>query len=478
MISLIKNELKKIFSKTSVYVILFVTIGVCIASNVMSKKFERVDVPYSDQENEMYQSELNVAKSNGDEAYAIECQSYIESRTIATKYEEDSWQRYIIANKLKNIISDMLRTKDKDPESYAIYKEEYDKIIKRLEENDWRSFVEEELADINLQLEVESEGENKENLKDQKQVLEWRLEKNIPYGSNDINTYLQAWISSKTEIRQKEKQNYLSYDSKKTLQEHKETVEVCEYAIKNNINSNITKAGNVQLSMSLSNNANSILLNVFSDYGFFVLITVVIIAGTIVSEEFNKGTIKLLLVRPYKRTKILIAKFLTCIIMLFISLISLVVIQAIVGGIIYGFESYGEKIIMYNFNSNCIEKITAIRYLIMSALAVLPQYLLLMTLAFTISTTLTNTPMAIALPLLGSLGAGIIDALLYNNFEKAKILLYFVTPNWDLSMYAFGKLPTFEGLTLGFSISICVIYLIALLWISILSFKKRDIKNI
>lgn len=478
MISLIKNELKKIFSKTSVYVILFVTIGVCIASNVMSKKFERLDVPYSDQENEMYQSELNVAKSNGDEAYAIECQSYIESKTIATKYKEDSWQRYIIANKLKNIISDMLRTKDKDPESYAIYKEEYDKIMKRLEENEWRSFVEEELADINVQLEAESEGENKENLKDQKQVLEWRLEKNIPYGSNDINTYLQAWISSKTEIRQKEKQNYLSYDSKKTLQEHKEAVEVCEYAIKNNINSNITKAGNVQLSMSLSNNANSILLNVFSDYGFFVLITVVIIAGTIVSEEFNKGTIKLLLVRPYKRTKILIAKFLTCIIMLFISLISLVVIQAIVGGIIYGFESYGEKIIMYNFNSNCIEKITAIRYLIMSALAVLPQYLLLMTLAFTISTTLTNTPMAIALPLLGSLGAGIIDALLYNNFEKAKILLYFVTPNWDLSMYAFGKLPTFEGLTLGFSISICVIYLIVLLWISILSFKKRDIKNI
>ena len=29
------------------------------------------------------------------------------------------------------------------------------------------------------------------------------------------------------------------------------------------------------------------------------------IAGTIVSEEFNKGTIKLLLVRPYSRNKIL-----------------------------------------------------------------------------------------------------------------------------------------------------------------------------
>ncbi len=327
-------------------------------------------------------------------------------------------------------------------------------------------------------LETATEGEYKEDLKNQKQVLEWRLEKNIPYGSNNINAYLQAWISSKAEIRQMEKQNYLSYDSKKMLQEHKETVEVCEYAIKNNINSNITKAGNSQLKWSLSDNANILLLDVFSDYGFFIILTVVIIAGTIVSEEFNKGTIKLLLVRPYKRTKILIAKFLTCMIMLVISIISLAIIQTIVGGIIYGFESYGEKIIMYNFNSNSIEKIATIRYLIMNAIAMLPQYILLMTLAFAISTVLTNTPMAIALPILGIFGSEIINALLYTNFEKAKFLLYFVTPNWDLSMYAFGKLPMFEGLTLGFSISICVIYFAILLGMSILTFKNRDIKNI
>ena len=163
----------------------------------------------------MYQSGLDIAKSNGDEAYEIECQSYIDSRKIASKYDEDSWQRYIIANKLKDKISDMLRTKDKDPESYAIYKEEYDKIMKSLENDDWKSFVQEELVDINMQLETATEGEYKEDLKNQKQVLEWRLEKNIPYGSNNINAYLQAWISSKAEIRQMEKQNYLSYDSKR-----------------------------------------------------------------------------------------------------------------------------------------------------------------------------------------------------------------------------------------------------------------------
>ncbi len=42
-----------------------------------------------------------------------------------------------------------------------------------------KSFVQEELVDINMQLETATEGEYKEDLKNQKQVLEWRLEKKI-----------------------------------------------------------------------------------------------------------------------------------------------------------------------------------------------------------------------------------------------------------------------------------------------------------
>lgn len=61
---------------------------------------------------------------------------------------------------------------------------------------------------------------------------------------------------------------------------------------------------------------------------------------------------------------------------------------------------------------------------------------------------------------------------------KAKWLLYFVTPNWDLNIYAFGKMPPTPELSLPFSICICVIYFAILLWSSILVFKKRDIKNI
>lgn len=278
-------------------------------------------------------------------------------------------------------------------------------------------------------------------------------------------------------MRYFEKSYNPSHESQRENQADIETVAICEYAIKNGVDSNITEGGESQLKYSLSTDAKSLLLKVFDSYGFFIILASVIVAGTIVSEEFNKGTIKLLLVRPYKRTKILLAKFLTCIIVLILSYILIALIQTIAGGIVFGFDDYLEKTVIYNFNTSKLEKISIISYLIISGLAILPQYLLLMTLSFVVSILITNSPVAIALPFVGTIGAEIINALVVN-YSKARFLLCFVTPNWDLSMYMFGKLPILPGMTLGFSIGVCVIYFAIMVAIGMLVFKRRDIKNV
>lgn len=175
MISLIKNELKKIFSKKALYVVLFIAIAICIIANIMNKRFDHRSLRYTEQEIEIYQSQLENAKEIGDEEYARTCQSYLEARTIASKYDDDSWQRYIIANKLEQVINDMIRTEG--TEGYEIYKEEYDRIVECLEKDDWKVFAQEELEEINTQLQFTEDEEMKENLNNQKQVLEWRLEK-------------------------------------------------------------------------------------------------------------------------------------------------------------------------------------------------------------------------------------------------------------------------------------------------------------
>ena len=75
------------------------------------------------------------------------------------------------------------------------------------------------------------------------------------------------------------------------------------------------------------------------------------------------------------------------------------------------------------------------------------------------------------------MGAEIINEIAYH-FEKAKFLRFFVTPNWDLSIFLFGKLPEFEPISFWFSISICLIYFVIMMFMSIIVFNKREIKNI
>ena len=218
------------------------------------------------------------------------------------------------------------------------------------------------------------------------------------------------------------------------------------------------------------------LQNFYSQYGVFIIVVIIMIAGTIVSEEWGKGTIKLLLVKPYTRTQILLSKFLTVLIISAFVIVSTILMQILVGGILFGFESLFEPVVVYNLSTNVIQEMNIFAYLGIQTLTQLPIIILLATLAFAISTIFSNSALAITVSLLGYMGASIINqlAIAYNlTFMK-----YFVTMNWDLSQYLFGGLPYMEGMNLITSIIICVVYLLIMLIPTFIIFKKRNIKNI
>lgn len=207
-----------------------------------------------------------------------------------------------------------------------------------------------------------------------------------------------------------------------------------------------------------------------------MLAVIIMVAATIVSEEFNKGTIKLLLVKPYSRTKILLAKFLTTVIMTVFIISITILMQVLIGGILFGFDSLSLPVIEYNFNTNSIQSMNIFAYLGIQTLAQLPMIILLSTLAFVISTIFSNSALAIIISLLGYMANSVINqlAIMYNlGFMK-----YFVTMNWDLSQYLFGGLPYMEGMTFIGSILINIVYFLILIIPTILIFKKRNIKNI
>ena len=371
----------------------------------------------------------------------------------------------------------------------AIEFKDYGGKIIAVENGDWKSFVQAELNDVKNQIEeIEKQeytpiGISKDiqliepNIK--KQVLEMRLEKDIPYGNDNNNFIIEQWEQSKRDIanyKETEKTKALTYEEKVSKQNAEALLSLCEYYLKNNLDEDISLV-DINQRWNLATEADSDLISSFAGYELLITIAIVVIAGTIISEEFNKGTIKLLLVRPYKRAKILIAKFIACMVVLFLAYITTAILQLIMGGITNGFGNYIGKAMIYNYKTNAVEEISTIKYLIISGIAILPQYILIMTLAFSFSVIFVNSPLAIALPLLGMMGAEIINELAYH-YEKAKFLRFFVTQNWKLNIYLFGKLPEFEPISLPFSIVICLIYFVIMIATSIFIFKRKEIKNI
>ena len=171
------------------------------------------------------------------------------------------------------------------------------------------------------------------------------------------------------------------------------------------------------------------------------------------------------------------SKFITCLIVLAIMYVAVFLVQFISGGIFDGFGNYNFKVAIYSFNTNSVETINVFKYMLLNGAGILPLYILLLTLAFALSTLFTNSAIAIALPLLGYMGSNIINGFAYN-YKKAEFLKFFVTPNWNLNVFLFGKIPQFEPISLPFSIAICLLYFMIMMVVSLIVFNKKEIKNI
>ena len=486
MNSLIKNELTKIFKKKAIYILLFVTLAFVILSNCIYKYFygNSSYSYYSDSYVEYAKQEINNLDPDkpSDTKMYIEYKTVIDVNEMMKEYSSDAWQIQIIASTVEAYVNERntyLYGAEKNEEQANKINEQINELSNRLKNDDWRYFANEELQKAEEKLKA---LEDEKNTTEDKQRLEaldleiktakidlevarYRVDEDIKYGYDYMNIALSNYQEQSYMIAQIEDSNEeLSYQEEKDYKQAIEDKEISKYIIESH--EDINKG----------NDLRGILSRFFSEFGLFIIVIVIMIAGTIVSEEFNKGTIKLLLVKPYSRNKILLSKFITVLIMIVFSVAVIVGMELIVGGIIFGFDSLSIPILEYNFNTNMLEEINVFAYLGIQILAQLPIIILLATLSFALSTIFTNAPVAIALPLLGYMGAAIINqlAIQYN----IGFLRYFVTLNWDFSQYLYGSMPLMEGLTPIFSAIICIVYFIIMIIPTFVIFKKKNIKNI
>ena len=487
MINLIRNELTKISKKKSIYITLAITLVFIIACNIIYKVNADNTYGYDLASNiEYYEQQLealDVDNPQQREMY-INYEIELELAKLIDKYgDSNTWQADVIYSYGRNYIEDKIYAKYSKSEQGDIEQinQEYQEFVARLDSGDWQFFAQEELARVNEN--IEEQRKIKENTQDStliagiesqiysleidKQRLEWRLEKDIPYGYDYFNQCLDLYGMAKLSIRDYENssvQQKEDYNAKQEYYANLEQAAISEYDIVNKTTSGLTS------------DARGLLLNAFSQFELFIIIMAIMLAGSIVSEEFSKGTIKLLLIKPYKRTVILASKFITCVIMLIIIIVLVLLMQFIVGGIVQGFDLFNTPAVVYNHETNQIEEIGIVSYLAMQTLGKLPIYIALMTLAFALSTIFTNTALAITIALLGYMGAPFVTMIgLQFNLDWMR---YFITPNWDFTQFFFGNLPDYAGLTPIFSGIIVAIYMIIMLIPTFVIFKKKNIKNI
>lgn len=491
MTNLIKNELYKVFKRKSIYILLVIMLCIITLNTFLTKKYSMDDSvsTLTDQKYEL--QELKRTIDSYDKNSPEEKEEYyntlsnIELYELADKYKEP-WKKILIRENLRDIIHSMNNAKyiEKDIEAYNEYKKEYDAFLKELDSNDWKYFVNKEIkasTDELASLEKEREkAKNKElynsRIKTENNKLEklkLRLEKDIPYDNNYLNTALEDYTPTPQtykEFKESAIKNTSEFNIKEEYQIKRQYIEY----MKNNANNKYIIDNKVDINDAKT--TRNLLINTLSDNFLFIMIIIAAVAGSIVSTEFDKGTIKLLLVRPYSRNKILLSKYTVSLFMIIFAILSAFIMQLIVGGIFFGFSSLNIPVVIYNFVQNKVMHINLFKYIFDNVLAVLPEFILLATLAFAISTITNVSTLGVALPIVGVGAADIINLIAIN--RNIIPLKYFVTLNWNFTNYLYGGVNSFPTLSIPFSILICTIYFLIMIITAFIVFNKRNIKNI
>lgn len=204
----------------------------------------------------------------------------------------------------------------------------------------------------------------------------------------------------------------------------------------------------------------------------FAGLFVIIVAAGIVANEFSWGTIKVLLVKPFRRWKFLTAKYVAIILFLIFTLAILFISVIAVGIILFGSGEATSHIHLAYVNGSVVEQSLAL-HLIKTYLLNAVGVFFLATMAFMISASFRANGLAIGLSIFLLLMGQTVTGLLASKFTWAKYILF---ANTDLTQYIDGR-PMVEGMTMSFSLTMLIIYFVIFQLLAFVFFTKRDVST-
>jgi ABC-2 type transport system permease protein len=199
-----------------------------------------------------------------------------------------------------------------------------------------------------------------------------------------------------------------------------------------------------------------------------VTVLTIVVAADMIAAEFSWGTIKLLLIRPATRTKILVNKYIATLLFSLVLLIVMFIASFILGAVTEGLTGISQ-VDLYVKDGAVHERAMVVKVLQTYGFQIV-SLIMYVTLSFMISSAFRSSTMAIAF----SLGLMLIGNTIVGLLSGYSWIKYVLFANIDLSQYFIGT-PLRPDMTLGFSLMILAAYFIVFHLISWLLFIKRDV---
>lgn len=202
----------------------------------------------------------------------------------------------------------------------------------------------------------------------------------------------------------------------------------------------------------------------------FLLVTIftVIVAAGSVAEEFSTGTIKLLLIRPWSRSKILLSKYISVVMFAILQSVLLLVSVWFINWLCFGIGNEGMVISNMPIQSGS----GAVGYMLEYYGLTLITSIMTVTMAFMLSTIFRSSALAIGIALFMMLIVNNVASLLI--FLKYKWVDYVLFIHLNLTQYM-GDFQPREGMSLGFSLGVLAGYYVLFMALTWLVFNKRDV---
>ena len=201
------------------------------------------------------------------------------------------------------------------------------------------------------------------------------------------------------------------------------------------------------------------------------LIITAILCGGIVASEHKNGTIRLLLTKPYKRYKILLSKLIVMIGTFLIVYLLGILSTYLLGGIMYGFDNYNIPLVFNN--SGVITEVSYLLFTLKNTLYEVVISLLFLVILFGLS----------SITLLSTISVVIVLVLIFVSFGLSYIIyfnqMFTYIPLVLLNFYEVLYNPNnhFININVGSSVLVAITYILVILFITFITYCKRDIKN-